>query len=62
MNGFELPSMLLRLVVVNNLKAKYFSSFEFQKAPQLILNHKGFYQKTFLSEKLLNMDVLINDL
>jgi D-alanine-D-alanine ligase len=48
------------LIDKNNLKAKYFSSFEFQKAPQLILKHKGFYQKTFLGEKLLNMDVLIN--
>ncbi len=48
------------LIEPQNMKSKYFSSYEYKKAPKLTLKKGGFFYKSFLKEKKLDFDVAIN--
>lgn len=48
------------LISESNMKAKYFSSYEYKKSPQIYLKQGGFFQKTMLSEKKIPQDAVIN--
>jgi len=48
------------LISKENMKSKYFSSFEYKKAPKLTLKQGGFYQKSILKERRVEFDILLN--
>ncbi len=48
------------LIDKSQLKSKLFSSGEYKKMPKLELKRGGFYQKGFLKEKRVEVDVVIN--
>ena len=48
------------LIEKNNLKAKFFSSYEFKKEKKLNIEKNGFSYNTFFGKKKLTFDVLIN--
>lgn len=48
------------LISESNMKAKYFSSLEYKKSPQIYLKQGGFFQKNILGEKKISQDVVVN--
>ncbi len=48
------------LIDSKDMKSKYFSSYEYKKAPKLSIKNGGFYQKSLMKEKKIDLDFVLN--